>query len=90
MKHNEKSVTGKGPDRKDKPGAPRSALGQYAYLVFSCWRFAGDQKDKGQIVEDGTHEDLLKHGGLYARLWKMQSGGFLGDIGSPKRDEESP
>ncbi len=35
--------------------------------------------DKGQIVEDGTHEDLLKHGGLYARLWHMQSGGFLGE-----------
>jgi ATP-binding cassette subfamily B multidrug efflux pump len=33
--------------------------------------------DQGQIVEDGTHEDLLAKGGLYARLWRMQSGGFL-------------
>jgi ATP-binding cassette subfamily B protein len=33
---------------------------------------------QGQIVEDGTHEQLLqKEGGLYARLWAKQSGGFL-------------
>ena len=33
--------------------------------------------DKGRIVESGTHNALLKKRGLYARLWKMQSGGFL-------------
>ncbi len=33
--------------------------------------------DKGKIVEDGTHEELLKRKGLYAKLWSMQSGGFL-------------
>ncbi len=33
--------------------------------------------DQGQIVEDGTHEALLKRGGLYAQLWSRQSGGFL-------------
>ncbi len=33
----------------------------------------------GAIVEDGTHEDLLKKNGLYARLWKHQSGGFIDD-----------
>jgi ATP-binding cassette, subfamily B, multidrug efflux pump len=33
----------------------------------------------GRIVEDGTHHDLLKQGGLYARLWNLQSGGFLHD-----------
>lgn len=33
--------------------------------------------DKGQIIESGTHTELLKHKGLYARLWKHQSGGFL-------------
>jgi ATP-binding cassette subfamily B multidrug efflux pump len=33
--------------------------------------------DKGVIVEDGTHRDLLQKGGLYASLWQRQSGGFL-------------
>jgi len=35
--------------------------------------------DRGRIVEEGTHRSLLAHGGLYARLWARQSGGFLGD-----------
>ena len=35
--------------------------------------------DKGQIVEQGTHQQLLARGGLYARLWQHQSGGFLGE-----------
>ena len=35
--------------------------------------------DKGQIVEQGTHAELLKQNGLYARLWKHQSGGFLSE-----------
>jgi len=35
--------------------------------------------DEGKIVEEGTHESLLARGGLYAQLWKRQSGGFLGD-----------
>jgi ATP-binding cassette subfamily B protein len=33
--------------------------------------------DRGQIVERGTHEELLGLGGTYARLWQHQSGGFL-------------
>jgi ATP-binding cassette subfamily B protein len=33
--------------------------------------------DDGQIVEDGTHDDLLSRGGLYARYWNRQSGGFI-------------
>ena len=34
--------------------------------------------DEGQIAEEGTHADLLSQGGLYARFWQRQSGGFLG------------
>ena len=41
--------------------------------------------DKGQIVEQGTHQQLLARGGLYARLWQHQSGGFLGE-----QDDEIP
>ena len=33
--------------------------------------------DAGEIVEEGSHEVLLAKGGLYARLWERQSGGFL-------------
>ena len=35
--------------------------------------------DKGRIVEEGDHRELLLRGGLYARLWAHQSGGFLGE-----------
>jgi ATP-binding cassette subfamily B multidrug efflux pump len=45
--------------------------------------------DKGRIVEEGNHYSLLAQGGLYARLWAHQSGGFLGedtdDSKSPRR-----
>jgi ATP-binding cassette subfamily B protein len=33
--------------------------------------------DRGRIVEEGSHEALLAQGGLYARYWKRQSGGFI-------------
>jgi ATP-binding cassette subfamily B multidrug efflux pump len=35
--------------------------------------------DQGRIVEQGDHRTLLARGGLYARLWAHQSGGFLGE-----------
>jgi ATP-binding cassette subfamily B multidrug efflux pump len=35
--------------------------------------------DRGRIVEQGDHRALLARGGLYARLWAHQSGGFLGE-----------
>lgn len=47
-------------------------LGMDRILVF----------DKGNIVEDGKHTELLEKGGLYTKLWDAQVGGFLGD-GSP-------
>ena len=40
--------------------------------------------DRGRIVEQGDHRTLLARGGLYARLWAHQSGGFLGE------DDEEP
>ncbi len=33
--------------------------------------------DQGRIVEDGTHDELLARGGIYAKLWAHQSGGFI-------------
>jgi ATP-binding cassette subfamily B multidrug efflux pump len=41
--------------------------------------------DKGRIVEAGDHASLLASGGLYARLWAHQTGGFLGE-----QDEDTP
>ena len=35
--------------------------------------------DQGRIVEEGSHDGLLAHGGLYAELWARQSGGFLAE-----------
>jgi ATP-binding cassette subfamily B multidrug efflux pump len=33
--------------------------------------------DKGRIIEEGSHDQLIARGGLYARLWQRQSGGFI-------------
>ena len=48
--------------------------------------------DEGQIVEQGTHEELRAKGGLYAELWERQSGGFLlpEAIGLPSLPEPPP
>lgn len=37
--------------------------------------------DGGSVVEQGTHEELVAQGGIYAQLWERQSGGFLLDDG---------
>ena len=37
--------------------------------------------DKGHIVEEGSHQQLLQLGGIYAKLWAHQSGGFLSEPG---------
>jgi len=33
--------------------------------------------EAGRIVEEGTHAELLRHGGHYEKLWRHQSGGFI-------------
>ncbi|GEP00746.1 ABC transporter ATP-binding protein [Methylobacterium haplocladii] len=45
--------------------------------------------DKGAIVEEGSHAELIRSGGLYARLWQRQSGGFLGDGAASANDARS-
>jgi ABC-type multidrug transport system fused ATPase/permease subunit len=35
--------------------------------------------DKGAIAEQGSHSALINSDGLYAKLWKHQSGGFIVD-----------
>jgi ATP-binding cassette subfamily B multidrug efflux pump len=34
--------------------------------------------EQGRIAEQGTHAELIAAGGIYANLWRRQSGGFLG------------
>ncbi|WP_086983483.1 ABC transporter ATP-binding protein [Vibrio aphrogenes] len=34
--------------------------------------------DKGEVLEQGSHQELLAAGGVYAQLWAHQTGGFLG------------
>lgn len=51
--------------------------------------------DEGQIVEQGTHDELRAEGGLYAELWERQSGGFLapeamGRSGLPEAPPDRP
>lgn len=35
--------------------------------------------NKGRVIEDGSHTELLQSGGTYAKLWSHQSGGFIND-----------
>ncbi|MDA9556556.1 ABC transporter ATP-binding protein/permease [Vibrio sp.] len=45
--------------------------------------------DNGNIIEQGTHGELIKNGGIYAQLWTHQTGGFLydADDNDPKGDD---
>jgi ATP-binding cassette subfamily B multidrug efflux pump len=44
--------------------------------------------DQGKIVEQGTHEQLIANDGLYAQLWKRQTGGFLVEQRVTQQDKE--
>ena len=35
--------------------------------------------NKGQIVQIGKHEQLIKQEGMYKKLWNLQKGGYIGD-----------
>ncbi|USD68245.1 ABC transporter ATP-binding protein [Vibrio sp. SCSIO 43136] len=35
--------------------------------------------DGGQVVEQGTHQELVQSGGIYSQLWAHQTGGFIGE-----------
>ncbi len=35
--------------------------------------------DEGQIVEQGTHQELVDNKGIYSQLWSHQTGGFIGE-----------
>jgi ATP-binding cassette subfamily B protein len=40
--------------------------------------------DRGRIIEQGTHAELIELGGTYARLWQHQSGGFMNEEAIPR------
>ncbi|MFC5906698.1 ABC transporter ATP-binding protein [Streptacidiphilus monticola] len=42
--------------------------------------------DRGRILEQGTHQELLDADGAYAKLWQHQSGGFLEDVPTARLD----
>ena len=45
--------------------------------------------DMGQIVETGTHDELVEQGGIYADLWARQSGGFLPTVDEQETDPQA-
>jgi len=45
--------------------------------------------EQGRIVEAGSHAELIRHNGLYARLWRRQSGGFLEAEDAPPSAHET-
>jgi hypothetical protein len=46
--------------------------------------------EAGRIAEEGTHEELLRLGGHYEKLWRHQSGGFLAHDAVATETETEP
>ena len=46
--------------------------------------------DEGRIIEEGSHAELLKANGVYAKLWRHQSGGFLAEDNEEPADSSAP
>ena len=44
--------------------------------------------EHGRIAEEGTHAELLRHGGHYEKLWRHQSGGFIANELDPEEERE--
>lgn len=44
--------------------------------------------EHGKVVAEGTHQSLLKQGGLYQKLWSIQAGGFADDASMRADDED--
>lgn len=45
--------------------------------------------DKGNVVEQGTHQELIQSGGIYAQLWAHQTGGFIGKDSEQKENNSN-
>ena len=58
-----------------------TGLGSTPLVGFDIYRLSG-----GRIVEQGSHDELIAKGGLYAQLWSRQTGGYLGDEASTEAE----
>ena len=45
--------------------------------------------DKGEIIEEGTHSELLEKQGQYYRLWEMQQGNFMNTVNDNEPEDNS-
>jgi ATP-binding cassette subfamily B protein len=44
--------------------------------------------ENGEVLEEGSHEELLLQNGRYAQMWQMQAGGFLPETKDSYEDDE--